>query len=90
MFSTASQITSRFLEKIANITHIRSNLRTCIVPKYPLGPFLRLCVAVRVDLEDYFGQKWSQTMSGLHKNRNCMLVDLSGTDSVLGILADSF
>ena len=47
-------------------------------------------VAVRVDLEDYFSQKWSQTLSGLHEHRNCMLLDLSGTDSVLCILADGF
>ena len=46
--------------------------------------------AVRVHLEDYFAQEWSQTMSGLHINQNCMLVDLLETDSVLGILADSF
>ena len=39
------------------------------------------------DLEDYFGQKWSQIMSGLHINRNCMLVDLSETDSVIGIFS---
>ena len=30
--------------------------------------------AVRIDLDDYFGQKLSQTMSGLHINRNCKLV----------------
>ena len=46
--------------------------------------------AVRVDLEDYFGQKWLQTLSGLHKKRNYMLVDLSGTNSVLSVFADSF
>ena len=43
--------------------------------------------AVRVDLEDYFGQKLSQTMPGLHINQNCMLVYLSETDSVLGIFS---
>ena len=29
-------------------------------------------------------------MSGLHINRNFMLVDLSETESVIGILADRF
>ena len=37
--------------------------------------------AVRIDLEDYFGQKWSQI------NRNCMLMDLSETDSVISIFS---
>ena len=45
---------------------------------------------VRMDLEDYFGQKWSQTMSGLHINRNCMLVDLSETDSVIVFFSRKF
>ena len=31
-----------FSAKIANVTHLRINLRTCVVPKNPLGPFLRL------------------------------------------------
>ena len=78
-----------FSEKIANVTHLRSNLSTCVVPKILWKRSCGYSAAVRVDLEDYFGQKWSQTMSGLHKNRKCMLVDLSGTDSILGILADS-
>ena len=29
-----------FSEKIANLTHLRSNLRTCVVQKNPLGRFL--------------------------------------------------
>ena len=41
-------------------------------------------------MEDYFGQKCSQTMSGLHMNRNCMLVDLSETDKLIDILQLGF
>ena len=40
-----------------------------------------------MDLEDYFGQKWSLTMSGLHINRNCMMVDLLETNSRIDIFA---
>ena len=75
-----------FSGKKANVTHLRSNLRTCMV-RYILWD--RSCsyrAAVRVDLEDYFGQKWLQTLSGLHKNQNCMLVDLSRINSVLTAL----
>ena len=43
--------------------------------------------AVRIDLKDYFGQKCSQTMSGPHINLNCMLVDLSETDSIISIFS---
>ena len=46
--------------------------------------------AVRIDLEDYFDQKWSQTMSGLHINSNCMLVDLPETDSGIDMFATKF
>ena len=31
-----------FFAKIANVTHLRINLRTWVVPKNLLGPFLRL------------------------------------------------
>ena len=31
-----------FFAKIAIVTHLRINLRTCVVPKNLLGPFLRL------------------------------------------------
>ena len=31
-----------FFAKIVNVTHLHINLRTCVVPKNPLGPFLRL------------------------------------------------
>ena len=31
-----------FVAKIAIVTHLRINLRTCVVPKILLGPFLRL------------------------------------------------
>ena len=31
-----------FLAKIADVTHLRINLCTCVVPKNLLGPFLRL------------------------------------------------
>ena len=31
-----------FFAKIANVTHLCINLRTCVVPKNLLGPFLRL------------------------------------------------
>ena len=47
-------------------------------------------VAVRVDLEDFFCQEWLQTLSGLREHRNSMLVNLSGTDNVICILAYSF
>ena len=36
------QLRPLFLAKIANVTHLRINLRTCVVPKNLLGPFLRL------------------------------------------------
>ena len=29
-----------FPTKISKVTHLHSNLRTCVVPKNPLGPFL--------------------------------------------------
>ena len=60
------------------------------MPKILLDRYCRYSAAVRVDLEDYFCQQWSQTMSGLHINRNCMLVDLLETDSVLGIFSRQF
>ena len=42
-FYRAFSIMSRFfLTKIANVTHLRINLRTYVVPKNLLGPFLRL------------------------------------------------
>ena len=47
-------------------------------------------VAVSVDLEDYFLQKWFPTLSGLCEHQNSMLVDLLGIDSVLCILAYVF
>ena len=31
-----------FLAKIAIVTHLRTNLHTCVVPKNLVGPFLRL------------------------------------------------
>ena len=36
------QLCPFFFAKIANVTHLRINLRTCVVPKNLLGPFLRL------------------------------------------------
>ena len=51
---------------------------------------MRLCVAVRVDLEDYLSQKWWQTLSGLPEHQNSMLVNLLGTDSILCKLAYVF
>ena len=41
-FYRALQITSRFSEKIANVTHLRYSLRTWVVPKNPLEPFLQI------------------------------------------------
>ena len=86
-FYRALQIKSGFSEKTANVTHLRNSLRTCVVPKNLWDRSCGYGGAVRIDLEDYFGQKWSQTMSGLHINWNCMLVDLSETNSVIGIFS---
>ena len=60
--------------------------------EYSLKSFgtIRVAKVVRMDLEDYFGQKWSQTMSGLHIKRICMLVDLSETDSVIVFFSSKF
>ena len=46
-----------FSEKIANITHLRSNLRTCIVPNNPLGPFLWLKCSCQGRLRGLFWPK---------------------------------
>ena len=65
-FYRAFPISSRFLAKIANVTHLSIHLRTCVVPKN------RTVLAAIVELsgwisKGYFGQRWSQARSGLHK-----------------------
>ena len=65
-FYRAFQITSRFLAKIANVTHLRINLHTCVVPKILWDRSCGYSGAVRIDSKGYFGQIWYQTMSGLH------------------------
>ena len=55
-----------FSAKIANATHMHINLRTWEVPKNPLGPSCGYSGAVRMNSKGYFGQMWSQAMSGLH------------------------
>ena len=89
-FYLALQITSYVFAIIANVTHLPTNLRTCEVPKILWDRSLGYSGAVRIDSKNYFGQMWLQTMSGLHINRNCMLVDLSEIESVIDILADRF
>ena len=60
------------------------------MPKILLDRSCGYSGAVRIDLEDYFGQKWLQTMSGLHITEIACWWILSETDSVIGILADRF
>ena len=51
-------ITSRFLAKIAIVTHLHMKLRTCVVPKIFGGTILAAIItAVRMDSMGYFGQK---------------------------------
>ena len=79
-----------FSEKIGNVTHLRSKLRTFVMSKILYDRSCGYSEAVRVDSEDYFSQEWSQTLSDLREHQNSMLVDLSGTDRVLYILACVF
>ena len=53
-----------------------SSIDTCVVSENDLRSFCGYSVAVKVDLEDYFSQEWSQTLSGPHEHQNSMLVDL--------------
>ena len=56
-FYWALLIMSRFFKnKIANVAHLRSNLHTCVVPKVLWDRSCGYSGAVRIDLEDYFGQ----------------------------------
>ena len=90
-FYRALQITPPFFgENSYNVTHLRINLRTCIVPKIFWDRSCGYNRAVRIDLEDYFCQKLSQTMLGLRINRNCILVDLPETDSGIDNFATRF
>ena len=89
VFYRALQITSRFFGIIANVTHLRINLRTCVVPKNPLGPFLRLYWSCQDRLGGLF---WPNVVADYvgpaHKTvRYCMLEDLPETDSGINILA---
>ena len=61
------------------------NLHTCVVLKNPLGPFLRLYLSCQYRLRGLFWPKVvADYVRPAHK-QNCMLVDLSETNSVIGI-----
>ena len=88
-FYRAFPISSRFLAKIANVTHLRINLRTCVVPKNRtvLAAIVELSGWIRRVILAKGGHRLGRVCT---KNYNCMLEDLPETDRRINILAARF